>query len=81
MSAGEIEELSEQQVIAELRAIISGLELTKTVFRANHRSNVVPLEARLPRDKDRLLQQLDNLLTTNLLDPETPTRGTIAPLL
>jgi radical SAM superfamily enzyme YgiQ (UPF0313 family) len=70
--AGRFRELTERQVVAELRRIVAGLELHNTVFRADHSSNVVPLEARLPRDKTRLLAELDALLSSDVLDARTP---------
>ncbi|MCP4653580.1 MAG: radical SAM protein [Candidatus Omnitrophica bacterium] len=56
--AGEFEELSPIELLQESRDIISGLEMEKTIFRSNHASNHLALEARLPRDKDRLLTEL-----------------------
>jgi hypothetical protein len=35
--------LTEYEAVCELRKIIAGLELEKTVFRANHTSNPIPL--------------------------------------
>lgn len=64
--------LTEVQAVRELRLIVERLELTNTVFRANHASNVVPLEARLPRDRDRLLAGLDALLASGTLDAHSP---------
>jgi radical SAM superfamily enzyme YgiQ (UPF0313 family) len=64
--------LTEYDAVAELREMIQGLELEQTVFRADHSSNIVPLEARFPKDKERLLAQLDALLTLGHLDKTSP---------
>lgn len=69
---GRFRQLTEWAVVRELRNLIEGLDLDSTVFRANHSSNVVPLEGRLPRDKKRLLGQLDELLGSGTLDTESP---------
>lgn len=72
VESGAFKLLTEHQVVEELRLIVQNLNLTNTVFRANHSSNVIPLEARLPRDKTRLLGQLDNLLASGHLDTRSP---------
>lgn len=64
--------VTERQAVEELRLMVSLLKLVNTVFRANHSSNIIPLEARLPRDQDRLLAQLDWLLASGELDSKTP---------
>lgn len=69
---GRFRQLSEHGVVLELREIISRLKLSNTVFRANHSSNVVPLEGRLSRDGDRLVAELDRLIASRRLDTETP---------
>ncbi|MEI6147589.1 MAG: radical SAM protein [bacterium] len=72
IAAGRFLPLTEHQTIEELRLTVQALELTNTVFRANHSSNVIPLEARLPRDKEQLLDQLKRLLASGQLDDESP---------
>jgi len=64
--------LTEYEAVVETRAMIAGLELKQTVFRADHSSNIVPLEARFPKDKERLLDQLDALLSSGRLDRKSP---------
>ena len=72
--AGRFEPLTEYEVVRELRSIMASLALTHTVFRANHTSNAMPTEGRLPRDQARLLTELDRLLQSNRLDRKTPGR-------
>ncbi|OGV65778.1 MAG: hypothetical protein A2498_10180 [Lentisphaerae bacterium RIFOXYC12_FULL_60_16] len=69
---GLFRELTEQAVVAELRLILADLAMESTVFRANHASNVFPLEGRLPRDRKRLLDELDHLLASGRLDTKSP---------
>lgn len=64
--------LTEHASTLELREMISHLELDSTVFRADHSSNIIPLEGRFPKDKGRLLEQLDALLASGQLDTESP---------
>ncbi len=71
---GRFNQLTEYQVVKELRQLIERLDLTSSVFRANHSSNVVPLEARFPRDKQRLLAELDALSASGELDRRSPGR-------
>jgi radical SAM superfamily enzyme YgiQ (UPF0313 family) len=54
--------MSEYDVIVELIRMLRGLELEKTVFRANHTSNPVPLEGRFPKDREPLVAGLEALL-------------------
>lgn len=66
--------LTEYEAVVELQAIVSRLELRKTVFRANHTSNPAPLAGRLPHDKLQLLAELDYLLSSQALDRAGPGR-------
>ncbi|MDD5597641.1 MAG: radical SAM protein [Victivallaceae bacterium] len=64
--------VSEYEAVKELRDIIAGLELRKTIFRANHRSNPIPLEGRFPNNKQDLLDLLDAQLASGELDKNGP---------
>lgn len=66
--------LTEHAAMQELQELIAHLELNSTVFRADHSSNIIPLEARFPKDKSRLLTQLDALLASGQLDTTSPGR-------
>ena len=72
MKAGRFPQLTEYDIVQELRTIVSLLDLNNTVFRANHASNVVPIEARLPRDKSKLLANLDEMMASGALDRYSP---------
>ncbi|MEN7972295.1 MAG: radical SAM protein [Verrucomicrobiota bacterium] len=70
--SGRFQQPTEFQAMEELRATIQRLELQSTVFRANHSSNILPLEGRFPKDKPRLLAELDALLASGTLDTTAP---------
>lgn len=72
LRAGRFTMLSETDAVRELRQLIALLDLTRTVFRADHRSNIVAIGGRLPRDRDRLLRQLDVLLDSGRLALDSP---------
>jgi len=63
---------TEYEIVQELRELIAGLSLNATVFRANHSSNIIPLEGRFPQDQNRLLAELDQLLSNGTLDTQSP---------
>ena len=64
--------VTEFEAVSELIRLLRGLELEKTVFRANHTSNPVPLEGRFPKDREALVAQLESLLPR--LDKKGPGR-------
>lgn len=64
--------MTEQDAVSETRELIANLDLQSTVFRADHSSNIIPLEGRFPKDKPRLLAQLDALLASGRLDTTSP---------
>jgi radical SAM superfamily enzyme YgiQ (UPF0313 family) len=67
VARGDFEELNAVQMLEESRAIIEGLQLSKTIFRSNHASNYLPLEGVFPKDKGRLLQDLNAALNGKIL--------------
>jgi radical SAM superfamily enzyme YgiQ (UPF0313 family) len=66
------EAVTEYQAVNELLSIIDELELDRTVFRANHSSNPIPLEGRFPQDKAKLQEELKRILQSPGLDRNGP---------
>ncbi|MFZ2955413.1 MAG: radical SAM protein [Candidatus Ozemobacteraceae bacterium] len=58
-SAGSFTELGPPEFLDELYRLIESLDLHRSVFSANHASSFYAVEGALPRDKDRLLQDID----------------------
>jgi radical SAM superfamily enzyme YgiQ (UPF0313 family) len=59
---GEVDHLTPIELARELRVFVADLELKGTVFRSNHASNYLTLSGTLPKDKQRLVAQLDGVL-------------------
>lgn len=70
--SGRFSQLTEYQALEELKDMIGLLELESTVFRANHSSNILPMEGRFPKDKERLIDELETLLASGILDTQAP---------
>ena len=69
---GRFDPLTEYETVVELHAMIRGFELEGTIFRANHVSNALPVEARFPKDKALVLQELQAALDSDRLDRTSP---------
>ena len=69
---GRFKQLTELQAMEELKNMIALLELESTVFRANHSSNILPMEGRFPKDKSILLSELEALISSGTLDSKSP---------
>jgi radical SAM superfamily enzyme YgiQ (UPF0313 family) len=52
------------ELVSELREMVAESELENCLFFSNHASNYFPVQARLPRDKETILQQLDFVLSS-----------------
>ena len=58
-------------MLAELREMLAATTLTNGYFHANHASNYLPIKARLPEQKEKTLQRIDEALAGNIgLKPE-----------
>ncbi|MBD3380193.1 MAG: radical SAM protein [Candidatus Omnitrophica bacterium] len=56
---GEFKRLGPVALLEQARDILAGLDMKRTVFRTDHASNYISLEGRLPKDKERLLRELE----------------------
>lgn len=66
--------VSEALSVRELRGLVAGFDLDRTVFAANHASIPFPVQGRLPADRDKLLELLDEILASGRLDEHGPGR-------
>ena len=69
---GRFVQLTQEQAVTEARDILARLDLRRTVFRADHGSNILPLAGRLPRDREAMVAELDELLACGVLDSSGP---------
>ena len=70
---GEFHPLSPFQSLEELKLIIENSSFTDCFFSSMHASNYLSVRGRLPRDKERMLRELDKVLAArdpSLLRPE-----------
>lgn len=68
---GEFEMPDQRGLLEELREFISACRLEDCVFRTNHASNYLPLKGILSRDRERLLEVIDQALRRpEMLRPE-----------
>ena len=60
--AGEVDELTPLELARELREFIEHLNLESSIFRSNHASNTLALKGVFPKDREALLEVLDEVL-------------------
>jgi radical SAM superfamily enzyme YgiQ (UPF0313 family) len=70
LRAGGFELPSPEEFAAELHLFLQSVDVKGTVFRSNHASNYVPLAGRLPRDRERMLAELDEAIRHHRFKPE-----------
>ena len=69
--SGEFRLIEPREMLAELRTMIAGTDLTRGLFHANHASNYLPIKARFPKEKEATLRLIDAALAGKVpLKPE-----------
>ncbi len=56
---------AQQEMLQELKVMLENINVGKAQFQANHASNYLPINARLPRDKEKVLAAIDMALSGN----------------
>jgi radical SAM superfamily enzyme YgiQ (UPF0313 family) len=70
-SAGRFPLLDAEEMLAELRTMFANTRISQGLFHANHASNYLPIKARLPKDRESVLQLIDKALAGEVrLKPE-----------
>lgn len=58
-------------LLRELRTLVAESRPTRSIFRTNHASNYLPLEGRLPKDRERIVELIDEAIAGRVpLRPE-----------
>jgi radical SAM superfamily enzyme YgiQ (UPF0313 family) len=71
MEKGKFELPSVPGFLREMRTIVAESNPTSTIFRTNHASNYLPIEGRLPRDRDSIVKTIDSAVRGEIpLRPE-----------
>ena len=60
---GKFKMIDPDMILEELHALISHLHVNRSQFYANHASNYLPLSGRLPKDKNRILSEIEQAMT------------------
>ncbi len=69
--SGRFQLLEPMEMLQELRTMFEHTQLTQGMFHANHASNYLPIKARLPKDKEKILHLIDDALAGRVsLKPE-----------
>lgn len=61
--AGRFKMPDQKMLLKELKLLVESINLTKVQFQANHASNYLPLSGRLAKDKERIVQVIEDGLS------------------
>lgn len=65
MERGEFELPGPFEILDEMRIMIENLEVVDSEFRSNHASNYLPIKGRLPQDKQKMLDLINDIIAKN----------------
>lgn len=65
-AAGRFELPSPLGLLGELRIMVENIQLDRVQLQTNHASNYLPLNARLSRDKEQVLEMIDQAMAGNI---------------
>lgn len=65
MERGEFELPGPFEILDEMRIMIENLEVEGSEFRSNHASNYLPIKGRLPDDKQKILDIINDIIAKN----------------
>lgn len=68
VKSGNFKILSPKEVLFETREMVENIDVENCIFRSNHSSNYVSLRGTLPKDKEKILGQIDAGLKTSGLE-------------
>ncbi len=60
--SGEFKLPTSGEMLRELRLLVENISVKQAQFQANHASNYLPINCRLPRDKDKILALIDQAI-------------------
>jgi len=71
VEAGRFELMDQRELLLELREMFKNTDMKRGLFMANHASNYLPIKARMPKDKEKILALIDAALRGEVaLKPE-----------
>ncbi len=69
--AGDFEMIGSLEMLKELRTMLAHTHMTNGLFHANHASNYLPIRAKLPEDREKTLNLIDEAISGKIkLKPE-----------
>ena len=63
VNSGKFELLSPEEITLETLELLSHLDAEGCIFRSNHASNYIALRGTLNKDKDRMIEELKEVLS------------------
>lgn len=75
IASGEFSLLSPREVMEEMKVFLENIEVKDTVFRSNHASNYINLGGVLSEEKNKILKEIEYILTNDSYYKDESLRG------